>query len=73
MPTRAGHAAFAAHHQRHHQRDDADHAGELHQRTEATDHARGRRVLPLREHDRTEQRDTHEDVVAPAVDEVAAR
>ena len=66
----AGHAAFAAHHQRHHQRDDADHAGELHQRTEAADHARGRRVLPLREHDRTEQGDTHEDVVAPAVDEV---
>ena len=60
----------AAHRERHDERDDADHPGELHQCAEAADHTRRRRVVALREHDRAEDRDAHEDVVAATVDEV---
>ncbi len=70
MPTRMRFASLAAHRERHDERDDADHPGELHQCAEATDHTGRRRVIALREHDRAEERDTHQDVVAATVDEV---
>ena len=70
IPTRRASRRWPLHGERHDQRDDADHPGELHQRAEAADHTRGRRVVALREHDRAQERDADQDVVAPTVDEV---